>query len=304
MNKTLPGGLWPVMLTGFNSDGSIDWHSVDELTDWYIASGAAGLFACCLSSEMYELTPEERLSLVQHVVGRSNGRVPVVATGTFGGKLANQAAFVKQMADTGVEAVVAIPNQLVAPDENETLILDRLEHLLVLTDPLPLGLYECPVPHERLIPPETSRQLAATGRFLYLKSISSDPDLTQGKIDAVQGSRLGLYSANTPTALAALQGGAAGVSPISANFYPELFAWLCSAFRDKPEQARYLQRMLTLMESVTSVNYPAAAKYFLQQRGLSIQTKCRVRNIVLSGENMRFIDNLLEVATDLASSLR
>ena len=48
----LPKGVWPVMLTPFTQDGAIDWDGVDAITNWYIDSGVAGLFAVCLSSEM------------------------------------------------------------------------------------------------------------------------------------------------------------------------------------------------------------------------------------------------------------
>ena len=34
----IPSGVWPVMLTPFNSDNSIDWAAFDELVDWYIDS--------------------------------------------------------------------------------------------------------------------------------------------------------------------------------------------------------------------------------------------------------------------------
>ena len=92
----LPKGVWPVMLTPFTVEGAIDWDGVDVLTDWYIDSGVAGLFAVCLSSEMYELTDGERLALAKRVAKRVDGRVPVMASGTFPGATENQAAFVKE----------------------------------------------------------------------------------------------------------------------------------------------------------------------------------------------------------------
>ncbi len=117
MTTVLPPGLYPVMLTPFTDDGAIDWRGVDALTDWYLDNGATGLFAVCLSSEMYDLTDDERLALARRVVARAAPRgAPVVASGTFGGSIAMQAAFVRRMADTGVAAVVALACQL-APAE-------------------------------------------------------------------------------------------------------------------------------------------------------------------------------------------
>jgi 4-hydroxy-tetrahydrodipicolinate synthase len=184
MTNVLPHGLWPVMLTAFHADGAIDWDGVDALTDWYLAQGAAGLFACCLSSEMYHLSDDERLTLVQRVVARVNGRAPVVATGTFGGPLAQQADFIKRMAETGVAAVVVMPNQLVSTEEDETQLQRQLEALMAQTGAIPLGFYESPSPYKRLLSAELIRWAAPSGRFRYLKDTTCDPALIRAKLAA------------------------------------------------------------------------------------------------------------------------
>jgi 4-hydroxy-tetrahydrodipicolinate synthase len=290
------------MLTAFQPDGAIDWEGVDALTDWYIAAGAAGLFAVCLSSEMYVLSPEERLALARRVVARSSGRVPVVATGTYGGPIEDQAAFVRQMAGTGVDAVVVITSQLAAAGEDEATFRGRCEALLERTAPVPLGLYECPVPYKRLLSPDTAGWLAATGRFLYLKDTSCDLAAIQAKIEAIDGTPLGLYNAHTPTALSSLAAGAAGVSPIAGNYYPELYARLCASYAEWPEEARDLQRMLTLAEGVARSRYPTAAKAFLGMRGLPVGRKCRTQEVALSADDQMLLQNLREVLGRLDAS--
>ena len=40
---------------------------VDQLVEWYIKQEVAGIFTVCLSSEMYHLTPKERLELAKRV---------------------------------------------------------------------------------------------------------------------------------------------------------------------------------------------------------------------------------------------
>jgi 4-hydroxy-tetrahydrodipicolinate synthase len=294
MDSGLPRGLWPVMLTSFRADGAIDWEGVDALTDWYIASGAAGLFAVCLSSEMYVLSPEERLALARRVVARSQGRVPVVATGTYGGAVEAQAAFVREMAETGVAAVVVITSQLAAAGEDEATFRARCDRLLDLTAPVPLGLYECPVPYKRLLSPGMTGWLAQSGRFLYLKDTSCDLGAIQAKVEAIEGTPLGLYNAHTPTALSSLQSGGSGLSPIAGNYYPELFARLCAGYIEHPESARDLQRMLTLMEGVARSRYPTAAKAFLQMRGLPIGLKCRTQEVTLSADDEMMLQALRE----------
>ncbi|MBA4167873.1 MAG: dihydrodipicolinate synthase family protein, partial [Chitinophagaceae bacterium] len=49
----------PVMITPYNLKARVDLETVSTLADFYIAAGAKGLFANCLSSEMYSLTEDE-----------------------------------------------------------------------------------------------------------------------------------------------------------------------------------------------------------------------------------------------------
>ncbi len=53
--RLLANGVWPVMVTPFRKTGEIAWKGVDALVDWYATAGVAGIFTCCLSSEMYQL---------------------------------------------------------------------------------------------------------------------------------------------------------------------------------------------------------------------------------------------------------
>ena len=85
------------------------------------------------------------------------------------------------------------------------------------------------------------------------------------------GSRLALFNANTPTALQSLKDGAAGLSPIGANFFPELFCYLYDhAFEEHTEVAARVHRFLSVSDLVVHALYPYSAKWFLQQRGLPI----------------------------------
>lgn len=273
-------GLWPVMLTAFHDDGRVDLPGVEVLTDFYLDNGSHGLFAVCQSSEMYDLTDDERIAIAETVVKRTDGRVPVVATATFGGPVAQQAAFVQRMAGTGVDAVVVLPNQLSAVDEDESALQPRLEQLVEQTDPVPLGLYECPKPYHRTLSPELTRWAAGTGRFRYIKDTTRVPARIEEKIAAVQGSRLALFNAAPASAQASLRLGAAGVSPVAANLFPELFAWLCDNCQgdhaDHPKAA-WLQSRITLFDGTVRHKYPQSAKRFLAtHRGLSIGAHTRV----------------------------
>lgn len=127
ITQPLPAGLWPVMLTPFTLTSQVDITGLEALTTFYLEAGSNGLFANCLSSEMFQLTDEERLLITRTVVNHVQGRVPVVATGTFSRDVSTSCEFIKKIYDTGVQAVILVTSMLVEPDESEEVLKARLE---------------------------------------------------------------------------------------------------------------------------------------------------------------------------------
>ncbi len=296
-------GVWPVMLTPFHWDGAIDWDALDELTEWYLRAGVAGLFSVAQSSEMYALTGEERLAVAARVVRLSGGRVPVVATGTFGGPLEEQARFVREMAAVGVDGVVVLTCQIAGPDESDGIWKANAERLLELTGEVPLGLYECPQPYKRLLSPDLIGWAARTGRFRFHKDTSCMTGPIRAKIEAVRGTSFRFYNANTATLLGSLLAGGHGYSGIAANYFPELYVWLCREFESRPAEALRLQRFLTVADRLVSHKYPRSAKVFLGMRGLRLGPTCRVGNPELVEEELLALEQLRDYALEMAGEL-
>ena len=295
-------GLWPVMLTAFRDDGSVDDAGVDALVDFYIDGGSKGLFAVCQSSEMYHLSDDERLALASRVVARADGRVPVVATGTFGGPVDRQAGFVRRMAETGVDAVVALTNQLCPQEAGEPVLRAALEQLVEATDPLPLGLYECPEPHHRLISRRLVAWAAASGRFRYMKDTSRDPALFGPKVVAAAADPgFAMFNAAAASALPSLRLGAAGLSPVAANLVPDLFAWLCA--HPTHEKAAWVQRRLTMMDQAVKLKYPQSAKRYLGRRGLRVGLRTRVGEHPWDGYDELIHDALHQTVSEVRAEV-
>jgi len=292
--RTLKGGVWPVMITPFTADKQIDWECVDRLTDWYIEYGSAGLFAVCQSSEMYTLSEQERLQLAERVVRRAKGRVPVVASGTFGTTIDEHAAFIKKMVNTGVAAVVWLVNHIAKKEESDKKWKSNAEKLLEKTGDIPLGLYECPTPYHRTLPPSIVGWAALTGRFFFMKQTSFHPEVIKEKIELVHNTPLLLLNADTPTVLESLRMGADGYGSIAANFYPALWVWLCKHFKDQPETAEKLQRIMSVAEGTVRLKYPASAKLFLAMSGMKIGTACRINDYKFLDDEISILRALQE----------
>jgi 4-hydroxy-tetrahydrodipicolinate synthase len=301
--STFPSGVWPVMLTAFTPSLKIDWRGVDALTDWYLAAGVSGLFAVCLSSEMYALTGDERLALARHIVERAAGRVPVVASGTFGGPIESQAGFVRRMRETGVDAVVVIANQPAEEVAGEEYWQCQVERLLELTPEVPLGIYECPTPYHRLLSPALLGWTARTGRFHFHKDTSCRFGPIREKIAATRGTPFRFYNANTPTLLGSLEAGGDGYSGTAANWFPELIVWLCRHYAEEPERAARLQHLLTVCDRMVHHRYPATAKQYLANLGLPIEPHCRIPQVALEEPDMTMLEHLREVVREQLADL-
>src|SRR3954470_1521739 len=164
----------PVMITPFNLKAKVDLDAVSRLVDFYLAAGVKGFFANCLSSEMYSLSEDERLELTRHIVRYVNGRVPIVATGSFGLTIADKAEFARKIYDTGIDAVILITGHYANVDDSDEVLLKNFDKMLRLTGDIPLGLYECPAPYKRILSAEIFQKLLETDRFIYHKDTTRD----------------------------------------------------------------------------------------------------------------------------------
>src|SRR5690606_21948646 len=270
----------PVMLMPFQEDGHIDYRVLGNLVEYYLEAGASGLFANCLSSEMFNLTQEEMLASVAFIVEKVNGRVSVVATGSFDQPIEMQAQFIKEIYKTGVDSVIVITSLMAKEEDTEETFQANVERLLSLTPDIPLGFYECPVPYKRVISPEFLGKLVKSGRIKYHKDTSLDIENVKAKIAyTAEVSDFGLYDAYMVHAVETLRSGSAGLSCIQGNYFPELVVWLCNHYGcpDKEEDVSQVQQFFIDNMDVMHATYPTSAKYVLQQRNLPIGVYCRSR---------------------------
>ncbi|WP_157987712.1 dihydrodipicolinate synthase family protein [Jiangella endophytica] len=300
-SATLPRGAWPVMLTPFHDDRSVDWEQVDAMTDWLVDGGAAGIFTVALSGEMYDLTEDERRALARRVVDRAAGRVPVVASAVASGPVQAQSDSVKAMADTGVDAVVLISSLVAGPADTEERWRDTVATILDANPGVDFGIYECPLPYKRLCPLPTVQWLAQTGRFVFFKDTSHSTDVMRERLEVMSGTRMGLYNAQISSLTASLRLGAAGLSGYAASIYPELVAWLCEHVGDAPEgDVLAVQRLLTVAEHAINSRYPASAKYLLAHSSrLRIRPISRWRPSDISDHEGRPLIDLAEYIDSL-----
>ena len=287
----------PVMITPFNLKAKVDLEVVSELVEFYLSTGVKGLFANCLSSEMYSISEDERLELTRHIVKEVRGRVPVVATGSFGLTISDKSEFSKRIYDTGINAVILITGHFANVEDSDDILLSNFDKMFRITPGIPLGLYECPAPYKRILSANVFKALLESDRLVYHKDTSLELEKIKAKLDLVKhNSKMEFYDAHTPNAMYSLQMGAKGMSSISGNFYPEIMVWMCNNARnpDKIEEVKWLQSELSRVDPLSHIAYPMSAKYFLKKRGLHIRTISRAHALELTPEQKNTLDEIHE----------
>lgn len=286
----------PVMITPFNLKAKVDLDAVSTLIDFYLAAGVKGFFANCLSSEMYSITEDERLELTQHVVKYVNGRVPVVATSSFGLAIEDKAEFTKKIYDTGIDAAILITGHFANIEDSDEILLRNFEKMFRLTGNIPLGMYECPAPYKRILGTDVFKTLLSSNRFIYHKDTSISLENVKDKLEIVKTANpnFEFYDAHSPNAMYSLQMGAKGMSSISGNFYPEILVWMVNNATDpdKQEEVKWLQGEVSRVDPLIHIAYPMSAKYFLRKRGLPVRTISRATALELTPEQKKTLDEI------------
>jgi 4-hydroxy-tetrahydrodipicolinate synthase len=287
----------PVMLTPFKENGAIDFEGLTRLTEMYLDAGVKGLFANCQSSEMFELSNDEKLSIVNHVMKVTRQRVPVVAVGNFGKTISAQADFINKIYDTGVQAAIIVTSLIALENEQSKIFEEKVFRLFELTGKIPLGFYECPEPYKRLLTAEQLKKFVATGRVIYHKDTCLDIVLLTEKLKATNAyTSFGLYDAYVINAVDSLKAGAAGLSCIQGNFFPELIVWLCEHYDDNAsiEDVSKVQHFLKDNMEVMHNSYPATAKYYLRKSGLNISIFTRAKPGIFTPQMKDKLDHLFD----------
>ncbi len=306
MNKTIPDGVYPTLITPYEKNGRIDWNALETLIEWHIAHGVAGFFAVCQSSEMFHLTLRERLELARMSIKFSRDRVPVLVSGHVADTLYDQIEEAKMMTDTGADALILVTNRLARPYEGNDIFKRNLETFLTAFDrDILLGFYECPAPYKRLLNADLVQFIVETGRFGFLKDTSCRIGDMKAKIEAAKGSNFKLFNANAATLLASLQKGASGYSGIMTHFHSDLYVWMCKHWNDQPDRALELQDFLGLASIIEYQLYPINAMYALQREGLPIKLISRRADARLFTESMRLeVEQLIGLSHRFSEAYR
>jgi dihydrodipicolinate synthase/N-acetylneuraminate lyase len=108
MTSAVYRGVFPVVPTIFNTDGTLDFEGQKRCLDFMIDAGSEGLCILANFSEQFVLTDGEREAIQDVALRHVAGRVPVIVTTTHTGTLAC-ASRSRKAQDAGAAMVMIMP---------------------------------------------------------------------------------------------------------------------------------------------------------------------------------------------------
>jgi 4-hydroxy-tetrahydrodipicolinate synthase len=139
-------GVYPMLYAFFDRAGRLDRAAMCAQVDYCVASGAHGVAALGLGTEVSKLSPLERRQVMQWAVEDLRGRLPLAIT-VFGATPAEQIAFVRTAAERGADWVILQPPQPDADRAGDPPTEDQLiDFFGAVADasPLPVAIQNAP----------------------------------------------------------------------------------------------------------------------------------------------------------------
>lgn len=259
-------GTWPALVTPFTPDGAaVDFAALDVLVDAQIAGGVSGLVPCGTTGESPTLDDGEALEVIQRVVDRARGRVPVLAgTGTFSTKKTVAAS--KAAVAAGAHGVM-----IVMPYYNKPSQDGMRGHVLEVAAAVdvPIVLYNIPGRSVVDLAPETTERICAEApRVVGMKEATGNVLRCQELVRRL-GDRLVVLSGDDGLTLPMMAIGARGVISVTSNVRPRETSLVTTlALRGAWDVARDVHLALVEVHGLLFVEpNPAPAKAALAHAG-------------------------------------
>ena len=271
LTRETKDGIYSLMLTPYKEDLSIDYDTYEEYTEWQVSQGVEHLFAVCGSSEMRELSLEERLKLATLTV-KHRGETTIVATANLEPSVEDNLEEIKKMEATGVDGIVLTTKGLGNDDDK---LVEYIRNLAE-TATIPVFLYEFPGFQPHKMSGKAYGELTKDGLIWGIKDTTSTMEGIQAKIDNKYDSTI--IQANMPFLFDSYKAGARGVmaTPTSCGgaFFQRFHEAFLSGDMDLAEQ-RYNE--IILLDNAIDSGFMASAKELIRLQGVknfAWRTRC------------------------------
>jgi len=255
-------GCMVALVTPFKR-GKVDYKKLDELVDFHLSQGTDVIVPCGTTGESPTLDFEEHEKVIEAVVKRVRGRVPVLA-GTGANSTAEALRLTVFAEKAGADGAL-----LVTPYYNKPEPDGMYEHFKAISKAVefPLVLYNVPSRTGRSIDPTTVARLAELKNIVGIKEAS-------GSMDQASEIRrlcdIDIYSGDDSMTLPILSIGGKGVISVVANIIPRDVKAMIKAFNNgdiKKAQKLHL-KLFPLCKAMFIETNPIPVKTAMKMLGM------------------------------------
>lgn len=213
-------GMGVALITPFKKDGSVDYPALSRVVDYQLQNGSDYLVVLGTTAETPTLTLEEQKEIIQLVISKVNGQIPIVLG--VGGN--NTHAVVQKLKTdnfSGIDAILSVVPYYNKPSQEG--MYQHYKHI-AQASPLPIVLYNVPGRTGVNMSAETTLRLANEfNNIIGIKEASGD--MTQiGKIIKYKPSEFQVISGDDGITFPLITFGAVGVISVIGNAFPKEFS--------------------------------------------------------------------------------
>lgn len=294
MKKNIFKGLGVALITPFTEDGAVDYDSLEKLIDMHLVQGTDFLCILGTTAETPCLNSTERQQIIEFIVKKVNGRLPLLL-GCGGNNTEAIAAQLKNDDFNGIDGILSV-----CPYYNKPSQEGLYQHFKTLSEAtkLPLVLYN--VPGRTGVNLEASTTLRLANDCANIVAIKE----ASGKISQIEE-----IIKNKPEGFDVLSGddgityellllGAAGVISVIANAYPQKFGTMVhNAIEQNVNSALQIHREYTDLFKLLSVDgNPAGIKALMSEMGL-VKNRLRLPLVSAREETIKKIRSTITEST-------
>lgn len=288
MMQALHGSL-VALVTPMNSNGDIDFNSLEKLIEWHIANDTNGIVSVGTTGESATLTVDEHLKVIEHTVKCVNGRIPVIA-----GSGSNSTA---QAIETTTEShrIGADFSLLVTPYYNRPNQKGLIEHYIKIADECNINqiLYNVPSRTGCDILPETVEVLSKHQNIIGIKEAVNNQKRINELVKISKQSREDflIFSGDDESFFNLITSGGHGVISVAANVIPKSISDICKLIiEEKIEEANEINKKYqNLYDLLFIESNPIPVKWILFKMGF-IQNSLRLPLVNL---DKKFEENIM-----------
>lgn len=253
------------LVTPMFEDGSLDWERLDSLLDFHVEKGTNAIVAVGTTGESATLDPAEHCSVIDHIIKRIAGRIPVIA-GTGANSTSEAIELTREAKKLGADACL-----LVAPYYNKPTQEGLYLHHKAIAEAVEIDQILYNVPGRTVVDMqnETVLRLADVPNIVGIKDATGDIARGSELIKSLNG-KIPVYSGDDETAYKLILAGAKGNISVTANVLPAEMSQLCRLALDgKAEQAQTLNDQLASVHEAMFVEAnPIPVKFALNRMGM------------------------------------